>query len=780
MPAEAHWRGRPFLVNELIETCGDSNFLSSDEGGAVIQAIEARPFRDTTPVGGEELNIMQPALRLALANAERLDLHPIFAQLGILDVESLQRVTEGAVGREVSILQLPLNISLKEAGEKSLGYELVESLLADCLGELPAGRKPGQAAPAVFQPHSQGKQPCWLYGKEGGGPNGQWMMMKKEEKSLPGSRADTASKEASSKKPVEPADVILMKGDAPLVIAVPHGGRKGGSAGSPAAFKAWSDYSHARSPHSVQLLPLPRGESTLRAGARITNEDSTVRATVTSEVAPDAEEIVYTLDPSSPGDFQANSFVFEANALWKKASPAGDGVETVFRVDANPPKAASTATADSPVTELAEVIREQFWMATCLTPYVVMCSLDKSKLDCTIPLAENIQGTSADTACGHRAAAAWRNYHACIEIARQEVAEITGGDALVVELLVEGHVSTPYAQVGYGLREFEIDVVSRKPGQAVKRGIDKNVLAQTFRTFDADGSGAVDADELKSAAQKLGIPMTDEDVEATMADLGKSREDEINKKEFIKWFESLSQAVRGALAAASKCCFRFVRRCLNPCDGAERAGRIADGTDSALIDHLFQLSRVPVHQPHQGRGHCRRRLCRRDFAGHHAIQLRLPRHAKQRRAAAVTCPPRDGAYVSRSPSAHNRSSLTPAPLQVPVWHVHADGARLGQLLRPMRCRQPHAAGQHLGKVDRPGGCAARAAGKRRHFLCGCCSLRVSERAPCAGRIRDGGCGWIWRDRQRGTERPRQNAGHADERQGSGDSAALDQITPQQR
>ena len=40
MPAEAHWRGRPFLVNELIETCGDSNFLSSDEGGAVIQAIE--------------------------------------------------------------------------------------------------------------------------------------------------------------------------------------------------------------------------------------------------------------------------------------------------------------------------------------------------------------------------------------------------------------------------------------------------------------------------------------------------------------------------------------------------------------------------------------------------------------------------------------------------------------------------------------------------------------------------------------------------------------------
>ena len=120
----------------------------------------------------------------------------------------------------------------------------------------------------------------------------------------------------------------------------------------------------------------------------------------------------------------------------------------------------------------------------------------------------------------------------------------TGGDVLVAEILVEGNYETPYAQVGYGLREFEIDVVSRKPGEGAKRAFDKNVLAQTFRTFDADGSGEVDTDELKAAANKFGIPITDEEVDATMAELGKTRDDEINKAEFIAWFQSLAEDVR--------------------------------------------------------------------------------------------------------------------------------------------------------------------------------------------------------------------------------------------
>ena len=129
----------------------------------------------------------------------------------------------------------------------------------------------------------------------------------------------------------------------------------------------------------------------------------------------------------------------------------------------------------------------------------------------------------------------------------------TGGDVLVAEILVEGNYETPYAQVGYGLREFEIDVVSRKPGEGAKRAFDKNVLAQTFRTFDADGSGEVDADELKAAANKFGIPITDEEVDATMAELGKTRDDEINKTEFIAWFQSLAEDVRSTTPPCSSC-----------------------------------------------------------------------------------------------------------------------------------------------------------------------------------------------------------------------------------
>ena len=291
----------------------------------------------------------------------------------------------------------------------------------------------------------------------------------KEEISLPGSRGKGGRKSAG-----DPADVVLMKGDAPMVICVPYG-RKGGAGGSDASSEAWSSYSRIDAPN--------------------------------------------------------------------------DG------------------SADSPLVELAEAVRERFWMATCLTPYVVMCCLDRSKLDVGIPLDDNIPSTARDTACGRRAAAAWRNYHVCIEIAKQEVAAMngkthdhcwhlgcilprvpamivrTGGDVLVAEILVEGNYETPYAQVGYGLREFEIDVVSRKPGEGAKRAFDKNVLAQTFRTFDADGSGEVDADELKAAANKFGIPITDEEVDATMAELGKTRDDEINKTEFIAWFQSLAEDV---------------------------------------------------------------------------------------------------------------------------------------------------------------------------------------------------------------------------------------------
>ena len=225
--------------------------------------------------------------------------------------------------------------------------------------------------------------------------------------------------------------------------------------------------------------------------------------------------------------------------MWKRAATtSAEQEEAVFRAAMAPPKITSVAASTSPVLELAEAVREACWMSSCLTPwllrtidrrrflcrifyvsiavyvtyrlygarYVVLCSLEPSKVDVAAPLSETIPEhvppVAGQIQTRNRASAAWHNYHTCIELAKQEVAAMTGGAALVVELLVEGHIQEPYVSIGYGLREFEIDVVSRPPGQAVKKGIDRSTLVKTFIAFDADGSGAVDAEELKAAATK--------------------------------------------------------------------------------------------------------------------------------------------------------------------------------------------------------------------------------------------------------------------------------------
>ncbi len=595
VPIQAHWRGRAFLVNELIETCSDSTFLSSAESDALIQAIQARPARPTGPELGSDsgLALMEPALHLALAATGRLDLRPSFVQLGILGYEAFQAATAGAASREISILQLPLNLSLKKAGQNSIGFELIETLLAECRGELPPGRPASQAPAPELAPHCHrsGATRCWMYGKEGHGADGQWAMVPKEETALPGSRKDEAHQLQSNTKKPEPADVILMKGDMPMIIAVPHGGLKGSSAGSAKSFQQWADWTTSRTPHSVQIVPEPRGALGFKVGSRICNAQGTVRAVVAQEVDSEtATEIVYRLESSSPGDFGPNDHIFMANVMWKRAAvTSGDG-EAVFKVGVDPPKIASVAASMSPVLELAEAVREACWMSSCLTPYVVLCNLDPSKVDVAAPLSETVPEhqpqAAAQVKMANRASAAWHNYHACIELAKQEVAKMTGGAALLVELLVEGHVQEPCVSISYGLREFEVDIVSRPPGQAVKKAIDRATLLKTFFAFDADGSGAVDADELKAAATKFGLPMTDADIDAAMASLGKTREEEISKKEFISWFQGLSKSVRATVPLSDNVAHLPDLACplSAVCCGSDWKGWLKDGTHSEELN----------------------------------------------------------------------------------------------------------------------------------------------------------------------------------------------------
>ena len=116
---------------------------------------------------------MEPVLRMALAATDRLDLRPIFIQLGILGYDALCAATEGAIGRVISVMMLPINIRLREAGEKPLGFELVDALLAECKGELPANRPKPEPELKPKAVGGEGPVRCWMYGKEGHGSDGQ-------------------------------------------------------------------------------------------------------------------------------------------------------------------------------------------------------------------------------------------------------------------------------------------------------------------------------------------------------------------------------------------------------------------------------------------------------------------------------------------------------------------------------------------------------------------------------------------------------------------------------
>ena len=41
---------------------------------------------------------------------------------------------------------------------------------------------------------------------------------------------------------------------------------------------------------------------------------------------------------------------------------------------------------------------------------------------------------------------------------------------------------------------------------------DDRIIAKAFNMFDADGSGAIDFDELRGVCKQIGVPMTDQDL----------------------------------------------------------------------------------------------------------------------------------------------------------------------------------------------------------------------------------------------------------------------------
>ena len=144
---------------------------------------------------------------------------------------------------------------------------------------------------------------------------------------------------------------------------------------------------------------------------RICNPEGTVRAVVAADVdCETAEEIIYTLDPGSAGDFAPGDHIFAANVMWKRKTIPEGTDEAVFRVGVKEPKVASVHTATSPVVELAEAVRQACWDSTCSSPFVVMCNVDPSKVDCAASLGENVSDKplqAGQTDMRHRACATW-------------------------------------------------------------------------------------------------------------------------------------------------------------------------------------------------------------------------------------------------------------------------------------------------------------------------------------------------------------------------------------
>ncbi|XP_053381746.1 calmodulin-A-like [Mercenaria mercenaria] len=67
----------------------------------------------------------------------------------------------------------------------------------------------------------------------------------------------------------------------------------------------------------------------------------------------------------------------------------------------------------------------------------------------------------------------------------------------------------------------------------------EEVIRSAFRTFDKDGNGFIDANELRTAMKKLGECLTDKEVEDMMKQTDVAEDGKINYEELVKiWCEA--------------------------------------------------------------------------------------------------------------------------------------------------------------------------------------------------------------------------------------------------
>jgi hypothetical protein len=205
LPFEAYFRGRPFLVNELIATCSASGVLidqqKADKLLEAIAAAQAEEGRGAVPLRGAPTRpppltpptiaadegaaagsstgagdgaaqpaaapaaaaaaLVEPALSSALIISGRLDARAALARVGVHTVAAFLSGCEGLPGLKSSVFRLAINVQLRAAGMPGVSilccFILTEIYLCHTCSchEILRMETPGQARSPSASTHSR-------------------------------------------------------------------------------------------------------------------------------------------------------------------------------------------------------------------------------------------------------------------------------------------------------------------------------------------------------------------------------------------------------------------------------------------------------------------------------------------------------------------------------------------------------------------------------------------------------------------------------------------------
>eukprot|EP01052_Picozoa_sp_SAG31_P047562 SAG31_NODE_9572_length_1257_cov_1.313472_2_plen_353_part_01 len=171
---------------------------------------------------------------------------------------------------------------------------------------------------------------------------------------------------------------------------------------------------------------------------------------------------------------------------------------------------------DSGTLQLGQHIAKRF-LATCgAVPHIVLCTIRPASVMCSESLGEGVNQKSAAT---ERAREAWCNYHTLIEVAKSRAVSTMQPNAAFVEIhstAADRMQDERIFHLGYGLAtyplrqaiESSVSADNERKKQDTSTADEKGIAA-AFNSFDRDGSGEIDKNELKLVAEQLGVPMSE-------------------------------------------------------------------------------------------------------------------------------------------------------------------------------------------------------------------------------------------------------------------------------